>query len=69
MLEVRRLALDGLLDIRPKQFADDRGFFSETWNAAEWRDVGIDVSFVQDNHSLSKARAVVWNFPDAIPQA
>ena len=59
MLEVRRLALDGLLEIRPKQFADDRGFFSETWNAAEWHDAGIDVSFVQDNHSLSKAQGTL----------
>ena len=59
MLEVRRLALDGLLEIRPKQFADDRGFFSETWNAAEWREAGIDVSFVQDNHSLSRSRGTV----------
>ncbi len=54
MLEVRRLALDGLLEIRPKKFADERGFFSETWNAATWREAGIGVSFVQDNHSLSR---------------
>ena len=59
MLKVRHLALDGLLEIRPKQFADDRGFFSETWNAAEWHDAGIDVSFVQDNHSLSKAQGTL----------
>lgn len=54
MIEVRRLALDGLAEIRPKQFADDRGFFSETWNAAAWRKAGIDVDWVQDNHSLSR---------------
>ena len=59
MLEVRHLALDGLLEIRPEQFADDRGFFSETWNAAAWREVGIDVSFVQDNHSLSRSRGTL----------
>jgi dTDP-4-dehydrorhamnose 3,5-epimerase len=29
MVEIRRLALDGLLEIRPKRFGDDRGFFSE----------------------------------------
>ena len=54
MIEVIRLALDGLFEIRPKKFADERGFFSETWNAAAWREAGIDVSFVQDNHSLSR---------------
>ena len=59
MIEIRRLALDGLLEIRPKRFADDRGFFSETWNAAAWREAGITIDFVQDNHSLSNARGTL----------
>ena len=59
MVELRRLALDGLLEIRPKRFADDRGFFSETWNAAAWREAGIAIDFVQDNHSLSNARGTL----------
>ena len=54
MVETRRLAIDGLLEIRPRRFADDRGFFSETWNEAAWRDAGIGTVFVQDNHSLSR---------------
>ena len=59
MVEVRRLALDGLLEIRPKRFADDRGFFSVTWNAAAWREAGIAIDFVQDNHSLSRKRGTL----------
>ena len=59
MVELRRLALDGLLEIRPKRFADDRGFFSETWNADDWRAAGIVVDFVQDNHSLSRVRGTL----------
>ena len=59
MVEIRRLALDGLLEIRPKRFDDDRGFFSETWNEAAWREAGIAIDFVQDNHSLSKARGTL----------
>jgi len=59
MLDIRRLALDALVEIRPKRFADDRGFFSETWNAAAWREAGIGIDFVQDNHSLSKARGTL----------
>lgn len=55
MVEFRRMALDGLIEIRPRRFADDRGFFSETWNEAAWREAGIDTVFVQDNHSLSRA--------------
>ena len=59
MLDVRPLGLDGVLEIRPRQFADERGFFSETWNADHWREAGIDLDFVQDNHSLSRERGVV----------
>jgi dTDP-4-dehydrorhamnose 3,5-epimerase len=59
VLEVRQLGLDGVFEIRPQQFTDERGFFSEIWNKARWRDAGIDVDFVQDNHSLSKQRGVL----------
>lgn len=59
MLEVRTFGLDGLREIRPERHSDGRGFFSETWNATAWRERGIAVDFVQDNHSLSRARGVV----------
>ncbi len=55
MLDVRQLAPTGLFELRPKRFDDDRGFFSETWNAARLAEAGIAVDFVQDNHSLSRA--------------
>lgn len=54
MLDVRKHGLDGVLEIRPARFGDERGFFSEIWNAASWREAGIDLAFVQDNHSLSR---------------
>ena len=59
MVEVRALDLDGVVEIRPARHADDRGFFSETWNKARWREAGIDADFVQDNHSLSRQRGVL----------
>ena len=59
MPEVRPLEIDGVLEIRPAQFTDDRGFFSEVWSAARWLEAGIDVDFVQDNHSLSRQRGVL----------
>ena len=59
MLEVRPLALEGVLEIRPHRFADERGFFSEVWSKERWCQAGIDVDFVQDNHSLSKQRGVL----------
>lgn len=39
--------------IEPKRFADSRGFFSETWNQRTFSSLVGDVTFVQDNHSLS----------------
>ena len=59
MLEARPLGLEGVVEIRPDRISDERGFFSEVWNKARWREVGIDVDFVQDNHSLSKQRGVL----------
>lgn len=40
--------------LRPKVFGDDRGFFTETYNQALLSQNGIDIEFVQDNHSLSR---------------
>jgi dTDP-4-dehydrorhamnose 3,5-epimerase len=45
--------IQGVMVIEPKVFGDDRGFFMESWNAAAFRDAGMDLSFVQDNHSRS----------------
>lgn len=59
MLDVRPTTIDGVVEIRPRRFADERGFFSEIWNEAEWREAGIVLSFVQDNHSLSRSPGVL----------
>ena len=39
--------------MQPQVFADDRGFFFETFRRDDYADLGIDVPFVQDNHSRS----------------
>lgn len=39
--------------IEPRVFGDARGFFLESWERRKFRDGGIDVDFVQDNHSKS----------------
>ena len=39
--------------VEPAIFGDDRGFFMETWNARGFADAGLDLTFVQDNHSRS----------------
>ncbi|MEM6938696.1 MAG: dTDP-4-dehydrorhamnose 3,5-epimerase [Pseudomonadota bacterium] len=47
--------LPGVVLIAPPRFGDARGFFSESWNRQKMRDHGIDIDFVQDNHSVSAA--------------
>ncbi len=39
--------------IEPEVFGDHRGFFMETWQERQFAEAGIDVKFVQDNHSKS----------------
>lgn len=46
--------LAGLVHVEPAVHADDRGFFVETFEADRYAQVGIGVSFVQDNHSRSR---------------
>ena len=54
MLDVRPLELDGVLEIVPPRFGDDRGFFSETWNARpRWRRPGIDMRLRPGQSQLS----------------
>jgi len=58
-LEVRSLGLEGVLEIVPKRHGDARGFFMETYNAERFSQAGIDLVFVQDNHSYSAAAGVL----------
>jgi dTDP-4-dehydrorhamnose 3,5-epimerase len=44
----------GLKIFEPKVFTDDRGYFLESFNDATFKEVGIDVHFVQDNESKSQ---------------
>lgn len=53
-MQIDQTALPGLLILTPRRFADDRGFFSESWNRETLASHGIDLDFVQDNHSLSR---------------
>lgn len=46
--------IPGPLILEPKVFGDERGFFMESWNAAAFAKAGLDLTFVQDNHSRSQ---------------
>jgi dTDP-4-dehydrorhamnose 3,5-epimerase len=52
-----KVASTELLDVRvvePRVFADERGFFLESWNARAFEAAGLAAAFVQDNHSGSR---------------
>lgn len=53
-ITVETTPIEGLLVITPTVFGDNRGYFMETYNAADFKEAGIDCSFVQDNQSASK---------------
>ena len=53
-MKVSTTALEGVLLIEPRVFGDDRGFLFESYSRRKFEDHGIDVTFVQDNHSKSR---------------
>ena len=53
-MNVIKTSIEGALIIEPKVFGDERGFFLETFQAERYKELaGIDLPFVQDNHSRS----------------
>ncbi len=58
-MKVTETSLPGVLIIEPRVFADDRGFFMETYHSAKLESAaGIDLPFVQDNHSKSSGGVI-----------
>jgi len=51
--------LDGLVAIEPTVHGDDRGFLIESFQVDRWRDLGVDETFVQENHSRSTQRGTL----------
>ncbi|MCA8903701.1 MAG: dTDP-4-dehydrorhamnose 3,5-epimerase [Hyphomonas sp.] len=58
-MKVEPLAIADVRLVTPTRFADDRGFFSETYNEKLFKDAGIEADFLQDNHSLSTRKGTV----------
>jgi len=52
-IHIETCHIEGLKIIRPQVFGDERGYFSETYNASDFNKAGMDSVFVQDNQSLS----------------
>lgn len=58
-VRVVRAAIPDILLLEPVKHGDARGFFSETYRRSALAEHGVDVDFVQDNHSRSAARGTV----------
>ena len=58
-MQVERLNIPDVRLLVPRKHGDARGFFSETYNRKSLAALGVDIDFVQDNHSLSAEKGTV----------
>lgn len=52
-MDFSKTPIEGLIVITPKVFADNRGYFFESYNKRAWAEAGVTADFVQDNESFS----------------
>ncbi len=64
---IERLAIPEVWTFTPRRFEDERGWFSETFNAATLAEALGGVTFVQDNQSLSRRRGTLRGMHFQIP--
>jgi dTDP-4-dehydrorhamnose 3,5-epimerase len=58
-MQVEPTDLPDVLILTPRRFGDARGWFTETWSAAAMATAGLDLPWVQDNHSFSAAKGTL----------
>ena len=51
-IKVESCEIEGLKVITPTVFGDERGYFMETYSKGEFKEIGLNYDFVQDNHCL-----------------
>lgn len=66
-MEYRCLDISEVLEFRPAVHKDGRGFFSEVYNSNTLQGLGVDIDWVQDNHSLSNSKCVLRGLHYQIP--
>ena len=68
-MDIKTTKLPGVLLLKPRRFADERGYFVETYNTQRFRQSGIMVQFVQDNQSFSLRKGTVRGLHFQLPPA
>ena len=58
-MNIIKTDIEDLLILEPRVFGDNRGWFTETYSKAKFQDLGIDIEFVQDNHSMSAQKGTL----------
>lgn len=66
-MQIAELPLSGAFVLTPKRFGDARGFFSETYNRQAFEEIAPGITFVQDNHSLSRDAGVLRGLHFQLP--
>ena len=64
---VETFAAPGLVALVPAKHGDARGFLSETYSRQRFRDLGVDIEFVQDNHTVSAEKGTIRGLHFQIP--
>jgi len=52
-MQIQKTGFEGLIVLQPKLYKDERGVFLESWNQDAFKRLNLDISFVQDNQSVS----------------
>ena len=66
-MQVQELVIPDVKVLVPQRFGDERGFFSEVYSRKALSESGINIDFVQDNHSCSAARGTVRGLHFQVP--
>jgi len=58
-MNIIKTKVGDVLIIEPKVFGDHRGWFTETYSKTKFQELGIDIEFLQDNHSMSAQKGTL----------
>lgn len=58
-MNLTKTEIDGVYILEPKVFKDNRGWFMESYSYKVLKEIGLDINFVQDNHSYSALKGTL----------
>ena len=61
-MNIVKTDIEDVIIVEPKVFCDHRGWFTETYSKGKFKELGIDIDFVQDNHSFSAHKGTLRGF-------